>query len=501
MRIVASTFAAAAEADTRLDRASRFRTGDSMFLRSAVVARPGETRRRIGAVLHEVESLVANLQALDQLEEHLEARPIDLVVVDLAYAPQASTAWVKAVLQRPDPPEILIIGLEDDPEKRASYFAAGCFGVLPANVGDEVFRESFKTLAERRLREAQSGLREIPDEDYCLGDYATNSPAMRDFLKSARRIASRNVTTLLLGETGVGKGLLARSLHNEGSRASGPFVAVNCGALTESLLESELFGHERGAFTGADRARRGYFELAHGGTLFLDEVAELPLHLQTKLLRVIEDRTVRPLGSEKTIAVDVRLLAATNRDLELEVKEQRFREDLYYRLNVITLRLPSLTERRQDIAEIAQSYVEHYRTLTGSDVKGVSSDAQRALLAYHWPGNIREVSNAIERAVIMATGAEIQVVDLPITIQEFAPALSPTPAPDDIKRADTDWLNRPWTEVRRQVLEEAELRYLSSLLRETAGRVGETAKRAGMDPRSLHQKLKKYGLRKESFRA
>jgi DNA-binding NtrC family response regulator len=323
---------------------------------------------------------------------------------------------------------------------------------------------------------------------------------MQTVLRTARRIAERDTTLLLLGETGVGKGLLARALHNEGPRARGPFVAVNCGALTESLLEAELFGHERGAFTGAHRTRRGYFELAHRGTLFLDEIAEIPAHLQVKLLQVLEERRVRPVGSEKKVAVDVRLMAASNRNLPDEVKEGRFREDLFYRLNVVTLTLPPLRGRSEDIPEIAESYVEHYRTLTRSPAKRLAKSALEALLVYPWPGNVRELANAIERAVIMAVGEEIQVEDLAVDIQSVAPDPRGNLGRAAKLEPDPDWLHRPWAEVRRQMIEETEFRYLRGLLEDTRGRISETAARAGMDPRSLHQKMRKYGLRKEAFR-
>jgi DNA-binding NtrC family response regulator len=471
-----------------------------MFLRTAVVAGAGETRRRVGEALHHVESLVTHLDSVDQLRRQLGERPFDLVVLERAHVPDLSPALVEELRSGVDGPEVMVLGLEDDAGGRAAYFAAGCFAVLPTRVSDEVFGESFRTLAERRLREARHRLREIPDEDYRLSDYATTSPAMRQFLKETRRVAARDATVLLLGETGVGKGLLARSLHNEGPRAKRPFVTVSCAALNENLLETELFGHVKGAFTGAERTRRGYFELAHRGTLFLDEIAELPTHLQAKLLSVIEDRTLQPLGAEKSISIDVRLIAATNRDLASEVENRRFREDLYYRLNGITLTLPALRDRVEDIPEIAQSYVEHYRALTASDVKGISSDAFRTLTTYAWPGNIRELSNAIERAVIMATGAEIQVEDLPVAIQEFAPTLLAPHEASGLPEAEAEWLRLPWAGVRRKVLEETELRYLKGLLTRTGGRVGEAARQAGMDPRSLHPKLKKHGLRKEDYR-
>jgi transcriptional regulator with GAF, ATPase, and Fis domain len=281
-------------------------------------------------------------------------------------------------------------------------------------------------------------------------------------------------------------------------------VAVNCSAFPETLLESEIFGHAKGAFTGAARARRGHFELAHRGTIFLDEIAELPLHLQVKLLRVLEERRIQPLGSERPIAVDVRVIAATNRDLEIEVREKRFRADLFYRLNVVSLTLPPLRERSEDVPELVESYLNLYRARLRSDVIGVDSDALAALAGYDWPGNVRELINAIERAVLMTGGPRISLVDLPDSIRRFAPGPQ---APDGDgglvvfgTQGDESWSDRPWREVRRQVLEEAERRYLAEVLALSAGRIGEAARRAGMAPRSLFEKMRRYGLRKEDFR-
>ncbi|MDH3686502.1 MAG: sigma-54 dependent transcriptional regulator, partial [Myxococcales bacterium] len=422
----------------------------------------------------------------DALRRELSRRPFDLIVIERSYLADFSPELIAEVRGVPEAPAIVVLTDSDDPTQQAELLAAGCLAVLSVGADEDALCSSFRTLAERRLAESQADLRAIPNEDHGLADYATSSPAMRLFLKSARRIASRDCTVLLLGETGVGKGLLARSLHNEGPRYQTPFVAVNCGALTESLLESELFGHEKGAFTGADRSRRGHFELAHGGTLFLDEVTELPFHLQAKLLQALEDRKVQPLGSERTVDIDVRLIAATNRDLAVEVAEKRFRSDLYYRLNVVSLTLPSLRERKEDIPEIAQSYIDHFRARMAIDVKGIQSEAIQALLAYPWPGNVRELSNAIERAVIMTTQAEVQVQDLPVEIQELAPRVLGDLTAESARDADPSWLAKSWSEVRREVLEEAELGYLTALLNETQGRVGDAAERAGMDPRSLH---------------
>lgn len=471
-----------------------------MFLRTLIATQSEPSLRQVLQTLDGVEAIARPVATIEELRHRLAVDPLDLVILDRAWAKGSELSLIPEIRDLPEAPEVIILveGTEDE-VVRTELLAVGAYAVVDRDLSPERTREALATLAERRLADNRTRIQAVPDEDYRLSDYVTQSESMRTVLRSARKIAERDTTILLLGETGVGKGLLVRSLHNESPRTAGPFVAVNCGALTESLLEAELFGHERGAFTGADRARRGYFELAHKGTLFLDEVAEMPAHLQVKLLQVLEERRVRPVGSEKKVDVDVRLIAATNRDLPEEVREKRFREDLYYRLNVVTLTLPPLRERKEDIPEIAQSYVDHFRARTGSLAERLSEDAMAALLTYPWPGNVRELANAVERAIIMASGDEIQLEDLAVDIQ----TLAPEPAGDlevaARQDAHPEWLDRPWAQVRRQMLEETELRYLRGLLADTGGRIGETASRAGMDPRSLHHKMRKYKLRKEDF--
>ncbi len=471
-----------------------------MFLRTLIAADTEDLAQRISKSLDRVGAIVRQVDSMEALQRQLASEPFDLVILDWSWAKDEAPNVIDQLRDLPEEPEVIVLRTDEDVELRAALLAAGAYAVLPRDLPDSLFGDALTALAERRLRESRTRLQPVPDEDYRLSDYVTRSPAMQVVLRSARRIAQRDTTVLLLGETGVGKGLLARSLHNEGPRSGGPFVAMNCGALTETLLEAELFGHERGAFTGADRARRGYFELAHRGTLFLDEIADMPPHLQVKLLQVLEERRVRPVGSEKEIDVDVRLIAATNRLLPDEVKAGRFREDLYYRLNVVTLTLPPLRERVEDLAELAQSYVEHFRAQMRAEARRLSSAAMTAILAHPWPGNVRELANAIERAIIMSTGEVIKVEDLPVDLQELGPRLAGRSAASSDLEADPTWAEKTWVEVRRQALEETEIRYLKGLLRVTNGRVGETAKRAGMDPRSLHEKMRKYELRKEDFR-
>jgi len=317
---------------------------------------------------------------------------------------------------------------------------------------------------------------------------------MNRLLATARRVARADSSLLVLGETGVGKEWLARAIHAESARSEGPFVAVNCAAVPETLLESELFGHEKGAFTGSVRARRGHFELAHGGTLFLDEVAEAPPHIQAKLLRVLQDRRIQRIGAERELEVDVRLVAATNRDPAAEIAAARLRPDLYYRLSVVVLRLPPLRERREDIPVLARSYLERFRRRLGREIEAVDDAALDALLRYDWPGNVRELINVMERAVLLCSGPRVGLADLP---DEIARAAGPPPR---ASAAPTTGATRPLREARRDVVTAFERAYLAEALRAAGGRVGEAAQRAGITSRALYTKMRQLGLDKDDFR-
>ena len=252
---------------------------------------------------------------------------------------------------------------------------------------------------------------------------AGNSDAMRQIVAQARKAAVSKATVLLLGESGTGKELFARSIHSWSERRLKPFVAINCAGLAKDLLESELFGHEKGAFTGAHQLKKGKLELAHGGTVFLDEIGDLALDLQTKLLRVLQEREFERVGSNTSIAVDLRVIAATNHELDAAVKCGRFREDLYHRLNVIELTLPPLRERKDDIPALASYFLERFAAETKKSFSTITDDAGRKLIAYHWPGNIRELANVIERAVVLADGPELTVHHLPARVVGAQPAV------------------------------------------------------------------------------
>jgi len=317
------------------------------------------------------------------------------------------------------------------------------------------------------------------------------------------RVVNSEAPLLIHGETGVGKERLARAIHPEGARSAGPVVAVNCGALPETLLESELFGHEEGAFTGATRYRRGCFELAHRGTIFLDEIGEMPLHLQVRLLRVLQEYEVQPIGSEKSIKIQVRVMASTNRNLEEEVKAGRFRRDLYYRMSVVSLAIPPLRERREDIPALVESYIHFLRPRIGPGQYELQPEVLQAMVDYSWPGNVRELINVVERAMLLCNRQEITVYDLPDTIggRRGAPAMEAVKTQmEGMFNMGEEMGKSTWRAVRRKVVEHYEREYLTSVLKQANGRIAEAAKKAGIGPRALFDKMKKYQLRKEDFK-
>jgi two-component system response regulator AtoC len=305
------------------------------------------------------------------------------------------------------------------------------------------------------------------------------SPGMIEVLELIERAAEYKATVLLTGESGTGKEVLARAIHAQSPRRAEAFVAVNCGAIPETLLESELFGHARGAFTGADRARRGLFVEADGGTLFLDEVGEMPQALQVKLLRVLQEEEVRPLGESKSRRVDVRVIAATARELEAEVAEGRFREDLFYRLNVLRVVVPPLRERREDIPLLVDHFLAQARDTLGKPVRGISDDALARLVSYRWPGNVRELENVIERAVILARDEQLGVRELPANVVAQDGGIAESAGDLSLRRA------------RRA----AETEMIRRALRETDGNRTRAARLLGISHRALLYKLKEYEIR------
>jgi two-component system, NtrC family, response regulator AtoC len=331
-----------------------------------------------------------------------------------------------------------------------------------------------KIVAQQALLRENAVLRQALKREQRFQDVISKSPAMRKVFELAQVAARSNSTILILGESGSGKEVLARAIHAESQRAGGPFVAVSCAALTESLLESELFGHEKGAFTGAVARRRGKFESAHGGTLFLDEVGDISPKLQLDLLRVLEARKFSRVGGSEPVEVDVRIVAATNRDLGKAVADGTFREDLFYRLNVIPIVLPPLRERKEDIPLLVEHFLERLSAEMRKPLDGVSSEAMVALMAHDWPGNVRELRNVLERGAVVATGSVIHAGDL---------GLAPAAEPASAARVPGS-------------LEEMERRHIAEVLAHAGGNVSQAARILEIDRVTLYNKMRKYQLRK-----
>ncbi len=334
-----------------------------------------------------------------------------------------------------------------------------------------------------RLREENSLLRKEVRTGGGFAGMLGKSPAMAPVFQTIQATASLDSTILITGESGTGKELVARALHRHSARSSGPLVNINCAALPESLLEAELFGYEKGSFTGAGQARPGRFEQAHRGTLFLDEIGEMPLAAQAKLLRVLQEKKLERIGGRQEIAVDVRIVAATNRDLRREMEAGRFREDLYYRLNVIPLQLPPLRERREDILPLSELFFGKFSAAMGKPLKGMSQEAMRVLLNYPFPGNVRELENALERAAALCQGDCLEAGDLPaeMTRAEHSPAAAP-PVPPPGCEALTHRVRL----VEKQMVEEA--------LRATGGKKGDAARLLKISRKTLWEKMKKWDL-------
>jgi DNA-binding NtrC family response regulator len=475
-----------------------------MLVRVLLVIQRSTLRERLQKLLSQRSVILSFLPADVDLVEHLQGRSTDLVLVDelsLSAHEADRGNTVAAIHELSERPDVVVLIQGEKPELRTALTSAGAIAVVNEKLLDSALEENLRALLRRRREDVQRSLGFDRREDQArLSDFVSNSPTMSEFLDVVRRVVATTSSLLILGETGVGKERLARAIHAEGPRARAPFLAVNCAALPEPLLESELFGYEEGAFTGAIRQHRGHFEVAHRGTIFLDEIGEMPPHLQVKLLRVLQEKRIHPVGSESPVGVDVRVMAATNRDLATDLRHGRFRADLYYRIGVVTLAVPPLRERREDIQALTESFVAHFRPLAAHRLTGVHPAAMAAILSYSWPGNVRELINVVERAVLLCNGSEITLADLPGEIRD---GIAPSPShagraagPGDVPAPEL----LPWRTARQRAILDFERKYFTTLLRATGGRIGVTARLAQIDPRALYDKLKRLSLRKEDFR-
>ena len=409
-------------------------------------------------------------------------QPFPVVLTDLSMPDGSGFDVLSAAKRRAAASEVILITAHSSVENAIAAMRGGAYDFVtkpfqPAEITALVQ----KALEKHDLTAENTRLRaRIERTDV---EVLGRSPAMRAVLDLVDRIAATKTTVLITGESGTGKERVARAIHDRSDRRSGPFMVVNCGALPEALMESELFGHEKGAFTGAQSRHRGLFREADRGTLMLDEVGELPASLQVKLLRVLQERSVRAVGATQETTVDVRVLAATNRDIEAEVARGAFRQDLYYRLNVIRVGLPPLRDRREDIPLMAERFLRRFSSEMGKDVAGFSADALRALERYSYPGNVRELENVIERSVALAGARSIGLGDLPAEVAGAASA----PA-GEILTLPPEGANLD------ELLNEVERRLLLSAIDRTAGNRTAAAKLLGITFRSLRYRLSKHGL-------
>ncbi len=423
----------------------------------------------------------------------------DVFVVSKTLIPKPIESSVGMLNNLPEKPTTIILNDSESSEEHANLLASGADVVLYTGISLDSLVEAIESTLESRRqffvvdRFDQRG-RIKPK----LSDFVSNSEDMQLFLDEVQQVVSTDSTLLLLGETGVGKEHLSKAIHGESHRSKGPFIAINMAAIPEPLMESELFGHEQGAFTGAVRSRRGAFELAHTGTLFLDEIGEMPMHMQSKLLRVLQDFEFTPVGGETPIWVDVRVIAATNKDLEAEITKGNFRQDLYYRLGVITLTLPPLRKRKEDIPAMANHFLSVYSKKIGREINRFSPAAVESLIAYNWPGNIRELINVIERAIILCKTDTISPYDLPSTFQGTHLESQSLISGKELDMGS--WKNKTLSEVKELVLNHFEKKYLEMILEKSGGKIGEAAAIAGIHPRGLYGKMKKLGLDKSLFK-
>ena len=429
-----------------------------------------------------VDQVTSGGQALEALREDAH----DLLVIDVRMPGMSGLDVTRAVHEKYPALPIIVMTAFGSIETAVEAIREGAFDFIskPMNLA-ELKKIVSRALAQRSLQHRVDQNGNVSDDQPTeLGRIIGKSPAMLEVYKTVARVAPTKSTVMILGESGTGKELIARAIHEHSPRANRPFVAVDCGALTETLLESELFGHMRGSFTGAFADRKGVFEEAEGGTCFLDEVGGISPNLQARLLRVLQEHEIRRVGGKDWLPVDVRVVAATNRDLADAVAKGEFRQDLYYRLDVITMHLPPLRERADDIPLLAQHFLKYYSQESGKAVPALSDAAMELLCSYPWPGNIRELENAIEQAVALSYQPMLTPEDLPRELRERRASSSASARPQNGQFLFPDTPS----------LEEVKKRYVLHVLRHSGGNVSATARILNVDRRSLYRMLARYRI-------
>jgi two-component system response regulator HydG len=414
-------------------------------------------------------------EALSQLSQHA----FDVVLTDINMRDMSGLELCqKATEAHPELPVIVITAF-GSMETAVQAIRAGAYDFITKPFDIDVVAIAIERAVKHGVltREVQR-LQRAVDESRRFDELLGASPAMKEVYDLLERVGESESTVLVSGESGTGKELVARALHRRSKRSAGPFVAINCAAMPEQLLESELFGHTKGAFTDARNARPGLFVQAKGGTIFLDEIGDMPVGLQPKLLRALQERTVRPVGGDTETPIDVRVVAASNRDLETAIEERKFREDLYYRINVIHVELPPLRARGADVLLLATHYLQHFATQSQKEVRSLDSEAAEKLSAYAWPGNVRELANCMERAVALTRNESIGIADLPEKIRSYRTSHVLVAATDPTELVP---------------MEEVEKRYILRVLEAVGGNKTLAAQVLGLDRKTLYRKLDRYG--------
>ena len=431
----------------------------------------------------EVEGVRTGEAALDRLR----AGPFELVLTDLKLPDTDGIEILKAARELHPETVVILITAYGTIESAIEAMRAGAYDYVTKPFrASEILQVVEKALERVHLRREVSQLRQAVAERFGFASLVGKSAKMQEVYTQIEKVAAARGAVLIQGESGTGKELVAKAIHFNSPRKSGPFVVIDCGAIPEALQESELFGHERGAFTGAIATKKGLFEEAHGGTLFLDEVAELAPGLQAKLLRALQDGEIRRVGGTKTLHVDARVIAATNRDLAAEVREGAFREDLFYRLNVFPIFLPPLRERREDLPLLVDHFLDRLAQEEGKPPKRLSPEALRAMMVYAWPGNVRELEHALERAALLSEGETITDHDLPPEIL----------APKDELTVVLPDSAAGFKETMARLIRDAEVRLIRRALAQSEGNRTEAARLLGISRRALLYKLNEYNLRR-----
>ncbi|MBI3651338.1 MAG: sigma-54-dependent Fis family transcriptional regulator [Acidobacteria bacterium] len=434
---------------------------------------------------------ILEADSISSAEKLVEREKPQVVLLDVKLTAESGLDYLPTLVAKAFAPLVIIVTAHGSERLAVEAIQKGAYNYLAKPFDVDELRITVQNAAEAfALRQENRRLKERLAEAETFGDLIGKSPTMKRVYSLIEKVAQTRASVMITGESGTGKELVAREIHARSQEREGAFVAINCAAMPEQLIESELFGHEKGAFTGAGNRRLGKFEAAHQGTFFLDEIGDMSLVTQAKILRVIEERKFQRLGSNETLATDVRIISATNKNLEQEVAAQQFRADLYFRLCVVSIELPALRDRRDDIAYLAQSFCANYALLYKRKASAISSPALNLLLQYDWPGNVRQLKNCLERAVVLAEGEEITLKDLP---QEIL-SKSKTQRTKESASSATDSLFALEFQEAKRAFERS---YIERCLEQTSGNITQAAALLKMHRQSLQHKIKELGLTKK----